>query len=102
MPTRTNATPNPRRVAAGRRNRAKRRGLTAAGRAKLRETALANKPWEKTTGPRTPEGKKKVALNGKRRQRGPLSEAELRAELSHVHDLLAEMATVRRQVLEEQ
>ena len=46
--------PNPRRVAAGERNRTKRRGLTAEGREKLRQSALAARPWQYATGPRTP------------------------------------------------
>src|SRR5207244_2524112 len=44
--------PNPRRVAAGRRNRALREGLTEAGRRRLRETALRHRPWPYSTGPK--------------------------------------------------
>lgn len=32
-------------------------GLTEAGRQRLREAARRNKPWLKSTGPRTPGGK---------------------------------------------
>ena len=49
--------PNPRRVAAGKRNRAKRKGLTPEGRGKLRQSALRHKPWRFSSGPKTPEGK---------------------------------------------
>ena len=65
--------PNPRRVAAGKRNQAKRQGLTAEGREKLRQNALVSEPWRQSTGPRTPEGKARSAQNGKVRQRGAVS-----------------------------
>src|SRR4051812_39756652 len=87
--------PNPRRVEAGRRNRALRRGLTDAGRERLRQAALANRPWEASTGPRTPEGKARAAANGKLGQKGPKSVRELRAELAEVHNLTEAMRAVR-------
>ncbi len=87
--------PNPPRVAAGRRNSALRGPLTDEGRERLREAALRNRPWERSTGPRTPEGKAKAALNGKARQIGPLSVRELRAELSRVKDLAMRMREAR-------
>lgn len=46
-----------RKIEANRRNWAKRRGLTAAGRERIRRACLRNQPWRKSTGPRTPEGK---------------------------------------------
>jgi hypothetical protein len=66
--------PDPKRVLAGRLNRLKRRGLTPEGRAKLRQLALVNRPWQFATGPRTPEGKAKSAAN-RRRRKGRTSEA---------------------------
>jgi len=75
--------------------------LTPAGREKLRQTALANRPWEKSTGPRSAEGKAKVALNGKKNQKGSLSVRELRAELAGTVALCADMASLRRHVLGE-
>jgi len=69
---------NPRRVLAGRLNRRKWKGLTAAGRQRLREAALRNRPWEHSTGPRTLEGKRRSAVNGKRRQKGTASVRERR------------------------
>ena len=36
---------------------------TPESRQKQRENALKSKPWEKSTGPRTPEGKEKVTCN---------------------------------------
>lgn len=55
--------PNPKRVAAGRRNRARRRPLGESSRLLLREAALRTRPWERATGPRTKEGKLKAADN---------------------------------------
>jgi hypothetical protein len=83
--------PNPRRVHAGRMNRLKRKGLTPGGREKLRQAALKTKPWRFTRGPKTPEGKAKSALNGKKRQLGPRSVREIRADLAGLRDLLREM-----------
>jgi hypothetical protein len=83
-------TPNPKRVAAGRQNQKKWR-LTTEGRDRLRQAALKNKPWRFSTGPRTPEGKAQVVLNGKKRQLGPLSVCEIRAELAGLRDLVQEM-----------
>ena len=88
--------PNPKRVAAGRLNRSKRKGLTPQGRERLRQAALANRPWEFSTGPRTPEGKARVALNGKARQKGPVSVRQLRAQLADLRGLVNEMREGRK------
>ena len=48
---------NPRRVAAGKRNRQLRGDITPAGLECLRQTAHKNKPWQKSTGPKTAAGK---------------------------------------------
>lgn len=90
-----NGTPSPARSAAGRANRAKRRGLTPDGRKRLRQAAFANQPWVHSTGPKSPEGKAKVAMNGKRRQLGSFSVRELRAELSEMRSLLNAMRATR-------
>jgi hypothetical protein len=86
---------NLRRVAAGRRNRGKWKGLTSEGRERLREAALKNQPWRFSTGPRTPEGKAKMILNGKKRQLGPRSVREVRADLAGLRALLRDMQTTR-------
>jgi hypothetical protein len=86
---------NPKRVAAGKRNRALRRGLTEAGRQRLRESALRHEPWRFATGPKTPEGKARSAANGKKRQLGPRSVRQVRAELADLRGLLAEMRAAR-------
>ena len=91
--------PNPKRVEAGRRNRALRRGLTDAGRERLRKAALANRPWEGSTGPRTPEGKARAADNGRSRQAGPVSvrqmKSEMRCELAEVYAIIGQMQAMR-------
>ena len=87
--------PNPRRVAAGRRNRAKRGPLSAAGRERLREAALRNKPWKHSTGPKTRAGRAQSARNGKQRQRGPRSLREVRAALAEIRELIRHMRQAR-------
>ena len=94
----TNGLPNPKRVAAGRRNRLKRRGLTAAGRQRLRDAALRNRPWQYSTGPRTAAGKARAALNGKLRQVDEVSVREVRGELSGLNSVLEQLAALRRQI----
>jgi hypothetical protein len=93
-------TPNPRRQAAGRLNWLKRRGFTLEGLARLRAAALANCPWKASTGPRTVAGKAKVAGNGHRRQNGPLSARDLRAELAAAYGVLRELQELRRSLEE--
>lgn len=94
----TPAVPNPKRVAAGRLNWAKRKGLTPEGRERLREAARANQPWSRSTGPRTVEGKAKAATNGKKRQLGLLSTREMKADLRKLRTLLKNMAEARPSV----
>ncbi len=59
----TASQPNPRRVAAGRANRAKRGSLSSSSRQRLRDLAIQNRPWEKSTGPRSQVGIETVARN---------------------------------------
>jgi hypothetical protein len=92
---RRSASPNPRRVEAGRRNRSKRRGLTPEGRERLRRAALAHRPWEHATGPRTAAGKARSAANGKVRQKGPTSVRGRRSALRAVRLLCRAMASLR-------
>jgi hypothetical protein len=87
--------PNPRRLAAGKRNRALRKGLTEEGRERLRESAHKHKPWRYSTGPRTPEGKKAAIRNGKMRQLGPKSVREVRQEVSDLETFLKEIREAR-------
>jgi hypothetical protein len=92
----TSKVPNPARVAAGRRNRALRRPVTAAGRASLRATALRFQPWRLSTGPRTAAGKARSSCNGKARQRGARSVRERRSALAGVLRLTRDLAALRR------
>jgi hypothetical protein len=78
------ARPNPKRVAAGRENRKKRRGLTPDGRQRIRESTLANQPWQHSTGPKTMQGKARSARNGKVRQQGAMSIRELHQATAEV------------------
>jgi hypothetical protein len=89
--------PNPRRVAAGQLNRQKRGPLTEAGRERLRAGALRHKPWLKTTGPRTLEGKRRAAQNG-RTLRGSLSIRQARSVLAEVRSLMRTMAELAKSV----
>lgn len=93
------ALSSPARCAAAKLNRAKRKGLTPAGRERLREAALVHQPWRFSTGPRTPAGKAQSVANGKRRQIGPISVRELRAELDGLKALAREMSSTRDLVL---
>ena len=88
-------SPNPRRVAAGKRNQLHRKGLRDASREKLRQTALTHQPWLRSTGPRTPAGKAQAVANGKVRQKGPVSVRELRAELAEIRSLVKGMRDLR-------
>jgi hypothetical protein len=88
-------TKNPRRVAAGRLNQKKSKGLTPAGLEKRRQVTLAVKPWLRSTGPKTPEGKAKAAKNGMRRQKGARSIREIRRDRAELRGLLVEMVAAR-------
>ena len=87
-------SPNPRRVAAGRRNQLLRQGLSGEGRERLRMSAVAHRPWTHSTGPRTAEGKAQAAINGKARQKSGRSVRELRRDLEPLRSLLK---TIREQ-----
>jgi len=98
MATKQLTIPNPRRVAAGRLNQQKRKGLSPAGRERLRQSALQNQPWLFSTGPRTAAGKAKSILNGKLRQLGPRSVREIQRDLAGLRKLVSEMGAARATV----
>lgn len=52
-----------RQLEANRRNWAKRRGVTAEGRARIAAACRRDRPWEHSTGPRTPAGKARSRAN---------------------------------------
>jgi len=83
--------PNPRRIAAGKRNRALRKGLTEEGRRRLQESARRNQPWQHSTGPKTPTGKARAAQNAKNCQLGPRSVREIKRDLADVRGFLGDM-----------
>jgi hypothetical protein len=95
---RSKSAKNPKRVAAGKLNRAKRAGLTPAGRERLRQAALRTRPWMCSTGPTSAAGKAQAVANGKRRQLGPYSVRELRAELTALCEMTRAMAATRSNV----
>ena len=86
------SSPNPRRVAAGRRNRTLRRGLTEAGRERLRLSALRTQPWRFATGPNSPAGKQQSVKNGRIRQQHAMSVREQRASVAA---LVADLVMLR-------
>ena len=91
--------PNPRRVTAGRMNYMKRKGLSSDGRERLRQAALCNRPWIRSTGPRSAAGRAQAAINGKRRQVGPVSTRELKAELAAVRSLVRGLRGLRLELV---
>ncbi len=80
--------PSPRRSEVAKENRAKRKGLTDHGRMKLQESAKVHKPWQHSTGPTTPMGRKQSVINGKVRQKGEFSVREARAQVKATRELL--------------
>ena len=62
----TSKSKNPKRVAAGRHNRQKRKPLSSEAIDRLRNAINERKPWTRSTGPRTEEGKRKVAGNARK------------------------------------
>lgn len=83
--------PNPKRVAAGKRNRALWTGFTCEGLERLRKGALKHKPWLTSTGPRTLAGKARAARNGMKKQSGPKSVRQIKKELADLRVLMLGM-----------
>lgn len=73
--------------------------LTPEGRRKLRETALKHQPWTRSTGPKTPAGKARSALNGLKRQKvtGP-SVRQLRREMAGAGSVMNQLAELRERL----
>ena len=75
---------NPKRVLAGRINRMKRGPLPLESMNRMRDAINRKKPWQLSTGPRTPAGKAIVARNGKARQINSRSIREIRADICEI------------------
>lgn len=82
-----------------RRSDARRRKFSPEGLERLRAAALANRPWLRTRGPTSPDGKARAAKNGRYRQRGEKSRREMEAELAGVLTLINQMAATRSSLL---
>jgi hypothetical protein len=91
--------PSPRRQAAGKLNRQRRRGLTEAGREKLRQSAREHRPWQHSTGPRTAEGKERSSENGRYRQQGVVSKRQQLAEIHGTQESFADLERLRDELL---
>ena len=74
-------TSNPKRVLAGRSNRMKRGPLPLESIYRMRDAIDRKKPWQLSTGPRTPAGKAIAARNGRVRQINLRSIREIRADI---------------------
>ena len=79
---------NPKRVLAGRINRMKRGPLSLETMHRMRDAINRKKPWQLSTGPRTPAGKAIVARNGKVRQINSRSIREIRADICEIMCLI--------------
>ena len=88
-------TKNPLLSAAGRLGRLKQGPMSLDTRQLLREAVLRNRPWERSTGPRTEAGKARSAANGRYRQRGQQSVRQIRGEMAGAQNLIREMAAMR-------
>ena len=84
MPDEGKASSNPKRVQAGRINRMKRGALSLETMHRMRDAINRKKPWQLSTGPRTPAGKAIVARNGKVRQINSRSIREIRADICEI------------------
>jgi len=90
---------NPRRVLAGKINGSKRRPWDEQDRQRLRQQCLDRKPWLQSTGPQSDEGKYRSRANGYCRRPNPGSLRQVRAGLFDVHDMMSQMAELRRSIL---
>ena len=86
-----NPNADPKRVEMGKLCQLKCKGFTPEGRERIRQNTLSHRPWEHSTGPRTPEGKAKTGLNGKARRKGNLPIWAVKAEIAGLADLVSQM-----------
>jgi hypothetical protein len=93
--TELQAGKNPRRVAAGQRNGRLRRPWTPEDRARQRQNCLERKPWEQSTGPKSLEGKRRAAFNGRRNLPQSGSRQDARRSVADVHAMIASLQDLR-------
>lgn len=79
-----------------RRSEPRRKNFSPEGLERLRAAALATRPWLKSRGPSTPEGKLRSSQNGRATQQGEKSRRELQAELAEILGLARAMKATRR------
>ena len=77
----------------------RRRRLTEAARMRIRQNNLRNKPWLRSTGPKTAEGKAQAALNGKTRQKGEYSVREKKRMVGVIKLLINRMSACRMRLM---
>jgi hypothetical protein len=88
--------PVSRRVAAALENLKKRKGFTPEGLQRVREAMIKFKPWRFSTGPRTPEGKARVAQNGRYLQKNPISQCQIRRLLADTGTAIDRLEACRK------
>jgi hypothetical protein len=74
----------------------KLKSISLDDRQRRREVALKYRPWQYATGPRTPEGKARVAENGRYAQKDAVSRRQREKEVAEARTLLAQMTALRR------
>ena len=89
---------SPARVAAGRLNVLKRRAWTVEDRERQRLNCLKSRPWERSTGPRTPEGKQQAATNGSHTPVNPQSTRQAAFAVADIYTMISELSEMRRGV----
>jgi hypothetical protein len=92
------APPDPRKVEAGKRARARWRGFTPEGLERLRQGAIDRRLWEHSTGPRTPAGKARSSANSQVQRKGPISAREMWADMAAIRALIQEIRDTRDQI----
>ncbi|MGD0462137.1 MAG: hypothetical protein ABSB74_06585 [Tepidisphaeraceae bacterium] len=83
---------------AGKINGSKRRPWDEHDRQRLRQQCLDRKPWLRSTGPRSDEGKYRFKANGFCHRPDPDSPRQIRASLGDVNEMIAQMGALRREI----
>ena len=83
-------------IAAIRRPPRRPRRWTAEQRERVRQAALRNKPWLKSTGPRTAAGKARSAANGPNHRKKRVRSPEAEDAMADAKSLAARMVELRQ------